>query len=175
MLKKKGCARLQAISGVQAPSRICLWHRSRLVGFKAILRTKRDTPTRSGNLALVRARRKLRKSMFNVHLIPSTCYITMVDPIKPMIFTPANHSPHSAFLSLFNRLHFLGRVNRQALRIIIVRIRQRLRSGVIRIRIGRLDATVRFGEITSDVVELSTRDGNARGSLEERHVNVWMS
>ena len=65
-----------------------------------------------------------------------------------------------------------SRVNREALRIIIVRIRQRLRFTVIRICVGRLGAIVRLGQVTIDVVELSTRDGNARGALEERHIDA---
>jgi len=68
-----------------------------------------------------------------------------------------------------------SRVNCEAFRIIVVRIRRRLRFRVVRIGVGRLVATVCLGQITSDVVELSTRDGNARGTLEERHVDAWMS
>ena len=68
-----------------------------------------------------------------------------------------------------------SRVNREALRVIIVRIRRRLRFSVVRISVGRLGATVRLGQITLHVVELSTRDGNARGALEERHIDAWMS
>lgn len=67
------------------------------------------------------------------------------------------------------------RVNREAFRIIIVRIRRRLRFRVVRIGVGYLGATVRLGQITSDVVKLSTRDVKARGALEERHVDAWIS
>ena len=74
-----------AISDIQAPSCTWLWHPSRLFSFGAILGTKRDgtwlttfvnPPREFRDLrrALLRAERNLfRKSMFNVHLIPSTC------------------------------------------------------------------------------------------------------